>query len=107
VSWGCLDGSPLIPCQSFYIPCCKQQSRQSHRIVELQLEHCTCAHAAQVAWVPGSFELPVVAKQMAASGKYNAIVCIGAVVSATVWPGGSCLGPHTHLAHPARPRHPV
>lgn len=35
----------------------------------------------QVAWVPGSFELPVVAKAMAKSGKYDAVVCIGVVVS--------------------------
>lgn len=35
---------------------------------------------AQVAWVPGSFELPVVAKAMARSGKYDAIIAIGAVV---------------------------
>ena len=34
----------------------------------------------KVAWVPGSFELPVVAKGMAKSGKYDAVVCIGAVV---------------------------
>lgn len=38
----------------------------------------------QVAWVPGSFELPVVAKSMAQSGKYSAVVCIGAVVG---WAG--------------------
>ena len=31
--------------------------------------------------MPGSFELPVVAKAMAKSGKYDAVVCIGAVVS--------------------------
>jgi len=36
---------------------------------------------AQIAWVPGSFELPVVAKGLAKSGKYDAVVCIGAVVS--------------------------
>ena len=35
---------------------------------------------AQVAWVPGSFELPVVAKAMARSDKYDAIIAIGAVV---------------------------
>ena len=34
----------------------------------------------QVAWVPGSFELPVVAKCMAKSGKFDAVVAIGAVV---------------------------
>ena len=33
-----------------------------------------------VAWVPGAFELPVVAKQLAASGEYDAVVCLGAVI---------------------------
>ncbi|HET9689555.1 MAG TPA: 6,7-dimethyl-8-ribityllumazine synthase [Acidimicrobiales bacterium] len=33
-----------------------------------------------VAWVPGSFELPLVAKVMAASGRYAAIVTLGAVI---------------------------
>jgi 6,7-dimethyl-8-ribityllumazine synthase len=33
-----------------------------------------------VAWVPGSFEIPLVAKQFAASGRYDAVVCIGAVI---------------------------
>lgn len=34
----------------------------------------------QVAWVPGSFEIPAVTKIMAESGKFDAIVCIGAVI---------------------------
>ena len=33
-----------------------------------------------VAWVPGSFEIPVVAQQMARSGRYDAIVCLGALI---------------------------
>ena len=33
-----------------------------------------------VAWVPGSFELPVAALHLAESGRYDAIVCLGAVV---------------------------
>lgn len=33
-----------------------------------------------VAWVPGAFEIPVVAKRMAASGKYDAVICVGAVI---------------------------
>ena len=33
-----------------------------------------------VAWVPGSFEIPLVAKKMAESGRYNAVVCLGAVI---------------------------
>ncbi|KAG2501070.1 hypothetical protein HYH03_000889 [Edaphochlamys debaryana] len=36
--------------------------------------------SVDVAWVPGSFELPVVAKSMARSGKYAAVVCIGAII---------------------------
>ena len=33
-----------------------------------------------VAWVPGAFEIPVVAKRMAEAGKYDAILCLGAVI---------------------------
>jgi 6,7-dimethyl-8-ribityllumazine synthase len=36
--------------------------------------------AACVAWVPGSFEIPVVARRLALSGAYDAIVCLGAVI---------------------------
>ncbi len=33
-----------------------------------------------IAWVPGAFEIPLVAKKMAESGKYAAVVCLGAVI---------------------------
>ena len=33
-----------------------------------------------LAWVPGAFEIPIVAKKMAKSGKYDAIICLGAVI---------------------------
>lgn len=33
-----------------------------------------------VAWVPGCFELPLAAKQMAKSGRYDAVCCLGAVI---------------------------
>ncbi|MEI8366519.1 MAG: 6,7-dimethyl-8-ribityllumazine synthase [Parachlamydiaceae bacterium] len=33
-----------------------------------------------VAWVPGAFEIPLVAKTMALSDKYDAIICLGAVI---------------------------
>jgi 6,7-dimethyl-8-ribityllumazine synthase len=33
-----------------------------------------------VAWTPGSFELPLVARQLAASGEFDAVVCLGAVI---------------------------
>lgn len=34
----------------------------------------------EVFWVPGSFELPVVAKRLAESGRYQAVVCLGTVI---------------------------
>ncbi len=33
-----------------------------------------------VAWVPGSFELPVVAKALARTGRYDSVICLGAVI---------------------------
>ena len=33
-----------------------------------------------LAWVPGAFEVPVTAKKMADSGKYDAVICLGAVI---------------------------
>ena len=33
-----------------------------------------------VAWVPGSFEIPLIAKKMAKSGKYDAVIALGAVI---------------------------
>ena len=33
-----------------------------------------------VAWVPGAFEIPMIARQAAASGLYDAVICLGAVI---------------------------
>lgn len=33
-----------------------------------------------VAWVPGAFEIPLIASKMAKSGKYDAVLCLGAVI---------------------------
>ena len=32
------------------------------------------------AWVPGAFEMPLVAKKLAESGRYDAVICVGAVI---------------------------
>jgi len=34
----------------------------------------------EIAWVPGAFEIPLVAKKMAESGKYDAVITLGAVI---------------------------
>jgi 6,7-dimethyl-8-ribityllumazine synthase len=36
--------------------------------------------SVDVVWVPGSFEIPVAAKRLALSGRYDAIICLGAVI---------------------------
>jgi 6,7-dimethyl-8-ribityllumazine synthase len=50
--------------------------------------------AAQIdaAWVPGAFELPFIADQLAASGRYAAVLCLGAIIR----------GETTHDQHIAR-----
>ncbi|MBS6642108.1 MAG: 6,7-dimethyl-8-ribityllumazine synthase [Clostridiaceae bacterium] len=42
-----------------------------HNVEEDQIE---------VAWVPGAFEIPLIASKMAQSGKYDAVICLGAVI---------------------------
>ncbi|MDF2949292.1 MAG: Riboflavin synthase [Sedimentibacter sp.] len=34
----------------------------------------------EIAWAPGAFEIPLIAKKMAGSGKYGAVICLGAVI---------------------------
>jgi 6,7-dimethyl-8-ribityllumazine synthase len=38
------------------------------------------AEAVDVAWTPGCFEIPLVARRMAESGRYDAVICLGAVI---------------------------
>lgn len=68
------------------------------RLVEGALEAFRDRGAApedvDLAWVPGSFELPLVARRLAASGRYAAVVCLGAVIRGET--------PHfDHVAHQA------
>lgn len=45
------------------------------------LERHGCARGdITVAWVPGSWELPLAAKTAAASGRYDAVICLGAII---------------------------
>ncbi len=42
--------------------------------------HGVADDALDLVWVPGSFEIPLVARRLAASGRYAAVVCLGAVI---------------------------
>lgn len=42
--------------------------------------HGVARNKIDVAWVPGAFEIPLVAARMAGSGRYDAVLCLGAVI---------------------------
>jgi len=42
--------------------------------------HGASENEVEIAWTPGSFEVPLVAKKMAESGKYDSVICLGAVI---------------------------
>jgi len=44
------------------------------------MRHGVAEADVEVAWTPGSLEIPLVAKKLAESGKYNAVICLGAVI---------------------------
>jgi 6,7-dimethyl-8-ribityllumazine synthase len=44
------------------------------------LRHGVSDQDIDVAWTPGSMEIPLAAKKMAETGKYNAIICLGCVI---------------------------
>ena len=44
------------------------------------IRHKAPNEAIDIAWAPGAYEIPLVAKKMAASGRYDAVICLGAVI---------------------------
>ena len=42
--------------------------------------HGAAEESIEVAWAPGGFELPLVAAKMAESGRYDAVICLGAII---------------------------
>lgn len=48
--------------------------------VDCLIRHEAADEDLTVAWVPGAFEIPMEAKKLAESGKYDAVICLGAVI---------------------------
>lgn len=44
------------------------------------LRHGASESDIEVTWVPGAFEIPLAAKKMTESGKFNAVICLGTVI---------------------------
>jgi 6,7-dimethyl-8-ribityllumazine synthase len=55
-------------------------SRLLDGAVQTLLEHGVADGRIDVAWTPGAFEIPTVANQLAATGSYAAVICLGAVI---------------------------
>ena len=54
--------------------------RLLHGALATLLAHGVSDEDVTVVWVPGSFEVPIVARKLATSGRHQAVVCLGAVV---------------------------
>ena len=48
--------------------------------VDAFIRHGGSEEDMEVAWVPGAFEIPLVAKRMAVSGRYDAVICLGCII---------------------------
>ena len=55
-------------------------SRLLSGAVDALSRHDVADDCIDVAWVPGAFEIPLIASKMAKSGKYDAVICLGAVI---------------------------
>lgn len=76
------------PLQANGLRCAIVASRFNHFIVEKLVEgamdalirHGGDGEAQTVVWVPGSWEIPLAAKRLIKHGKYDALICVGAVI---------------------------
>ena len=48
--------------------------------LDMLRRHGAAEDTVDVVWVPGAFEIPLASKKLAASGKYDAVICVGAVI---------------------------
>jgi 6,7-dimethyl-8-ribityllumazine synthase len=55
-------------------------SRLLEGAVQTLVAHGVADQRIDVAWTPGAFEIPTVANRLAASGRYAAVICLGAVI---------------------------
>jgi len=79
-----LEGALNAPHGRFAIVAARYNESITSRLVEGALDtlraHNVADDAIDIAWVPGAFEIPLVAARMASSGRYLAVLCLGAVI---------------------------
>jgi 6,7-dimethyl-8-ribityllumazine synthase len=78
------QGSPAVPPGHLAIVVSRYNESVTSRLLEgaqAALRNAGVAEEAiEIAWVPGAFEIPLVADRMANSGRYAAVLCLGAVI---------------------------
>ena len=78
------DVGPAPRGSRFAVVCAKWNSGVTDRLLEAAVETLKKADVSDdrivVARVPGTFELPVVASRLAKSGRYDSVICLGAVI---------------------------
>lgn len=76
------DFSP--PAGRFAVVCARFNAMVTEALLagcrDVFIRHGVADDRIDPAWVPGSFELPIVAKAMAESGRYAAVICLGCVI---------------------------
>ena len=79
-----IEGKYVIEDKSFVIVASRFNELVSKKLIEGALD-CLKRHKADeknitLVWVPGAFEIPSVAQKLADSDKYDAVICLGAVI---------------------------
>ena len=79
-----IEGTLALPPGRFALVAARFNHFIVERLVSGALDglrrHGVAEDAIDVVWVPGSFEIPLVAKQLAGNGAYTAVICLGAVI---------------------------
>jgi 6,7-dimethyl-8-ribityllumazine synthase len=79
-----LRGEPLGAGRRIAVVAARFNEVVTSRLVEGALaglaRHGVPDGAVHVVWVPGAFEIPLVAQRLASSGRFDAVVCVGAVI---------------------------
>jgi 6,7-dimethyl-8-ribityllumazine synthase len=79
-----LRGEPLGAGRHIAVVAARFNEVVTSRLVEGALagltRHGVPDGAVDVVWVPGAFEIPLVARRLAGSGRFDAVVCLGAVI---------------------------
>jgi len=79
-----VEGELIVKGKKFGIVVSRFNDFISKRLVEgavdTLLRHGAKDNEIEIVWVPGSFEIPLVASRLAKSKKFDAIICLGAVI---------------------------